>query len=129
MHKKARGKAALKTILGEHLPKRLAVRLADTLLEPALSNIALDQISHQVLADLGQQLNQWVLTPSGTEGMRTAEVSLGGVNTDALSSKTMQALDAPGLHFIGETVDVTGWLGGYNFQWAWSSGWVAGQYV
>ena len=72
---------------------------------------------------------QWQLKPNGTEGYRTAEVTLGGVDTDQLSSKTMMAKDVEGLYFIGEVVDVTGWLGGYNFQWAWSSGWVAGQVV
>jgi predicted flavoprotein YhiN len=74
-------------------------------------------------------VNQWALKPSGTEGYRTAEVTVGGVDTNALSSKTMEARDVPGLYFIGEVVDVTGHLGGFNFQWAWSSGWSAGQVV
>ncbi len=74
-------------------------------------------------------MNNWELTPSGTEGMRTAEVCTGGVDTNELSSKTMESKNHKGLYFIGETVDVTGWLGGYNFQWAWSSGWAAGQVV
>ena len=74
------------------------------------------------LAALVEGLTHWQLTPSGTEGYRTAEVTLGGVDTDALSSATLMAKDVPGLYFIGEAVDVTGWLGGYNFQWAWSSG-------
>jgi predicted flavoprotein YhiN len=74
-------------------------------------------------------LNAWPLMPSGTLGYNKAEVTLGGVDTRALSSKTMEAASVPGLFFIGEVVDVTGWLGGYNFQWAWSSGWVAGQHA
>ena len=75
---------------------------------------------------LCHQLSNWQLTPSGTEGYRTAEVTLGGIDTDALSSKTMEAKSMPGLYAIGECVDVTGWLGGFNFQWAWSSGFAAG---
>ena len=71
-------------------------------------------------------MTNWQLRPSGTEGYRTAEVTLGGVDTDALDSRTMMARDVPGLYVIGEAVDVTGWLGGFNFQWAWSSGWAAG---
>jgi predicted flavoprotein YhiN len=78
------------------------------------------------ITTLAENINAWSLTPSGTEGYRTAEVTLGGIDTDALSSKTMEAASSPGLYFIGEAVDVTGWLGGYNFQWAWSSGYVAG---
>jgi predicted flavoprotein YhiN len=74
-------------------------------------------------------VNDWRLVPTGTEGYRTAEVTLGGIDTRDLDSKTMQAKSVPGLYFIGEVVDVTGWLGGYNFQWAWSSGWCAGQTV
>ena len=74
-------------------------------------------------------LAAWPLTPTGSEGYRTAEVTQGGVDTDGLDSRTLQARDVPGLYFIGEVVDVTGWLGGYNFQWAWSSGWCAGQVV
>ena len=78
---------------------------------------------------LGDRLNRWRVTPSGTEGYRTAEVTLGGVDVGELSSKTMEARHRPGLFFIGEVVDVTGHLGGYNFQWAWSSGFVAGEAV
>jgi predicted flavoprotein YhiN len=81
----------------------------------------LNQIKEIDLTMLGEKLNDWVLTPSGTEGMRTAEVCVGGVSTAELSSKTMESIGQKGLYFIGETVDVTGWLGGYNFQWAWSS--------
>lgn len=81
------------------------------------------------LRDLGAIINQWPLVPAGSEGYRTAEVTVGGVHTADLSSKTMQARHVPGLYFIGEVVDVTGHLGGYNFQWAWSSGFVAGQHA
>jgi hypothetical protein len=120
-----RPKTELKTVLSEILPSRFAQRLCETL----FSNYALTQYSHKQLQQIGEQLNQWQIIPSGTEGMRTAEVSLGGINTDELSSKTFEAKKVPGLYFIGESVDVTGWLGGYNLQWAWASGWCAGQYV
>lgn len=85
--------------------------------------------SKGALQKLADAVHRWEVTPAGTEGWRTAEVSLGGVDTKALDAKTMEARDVPGLYFIGEVVDVTGWLGGYNFQWAWSSGWAAGQAV
>ena len=124
-----RGKAELKTILAEFFPKRLAERLSNTLTNQALANTPLGEINRQNLAAFGKLLNAWILSPSGTEGMRTAEACTGGVSTDELSSKTMEANQQAGLYFIGETVDVTGWLGGYNFQWAWSSGWAAGQVV
>jgi hypothetical protein len=120
-----RPKTELKTVLSEVLPSRFAQRLCETL----FSNHALTQYSHKQLQQIGEQLNQWQIIPSGTEGMRTAEVSVGGVNTDELSSKTFETKKVPGLYFIGESVDVTGWLGGYNLQWAWASGWCAGQYV
>jgi predicted Rossmann fold flavoprotein len=126
---KKRGKAALKTILGEFLPKRLAERFANTLVAKELANVILGEIKQNDLKAFGYCLNNWMLMPSGTEGMRTAEVCTGGVETNELSSKTMESNKHPGLYFIGETVDVTGWLGGYNFQWAWSSGWAAGQVV
>ncbi len=115
----------LKTALSRLLPKRLVEKL---LAQNLLANQplkALNPKSSQRIADL---LHHFVFKPNGTEGYRTAEVTLGGVDTDELSSKTMEAKKQPGLYFIGEVVDVTGWLGGYNFQWAWSSGWVAGQY-
>ncbi len=124
-HRKRDGRRAFTTILGQHLPNRLVDHLADEL--PLTGNIA-DQ-SDDTLAAICTALKNWTLTPSGSEGYRTAEVTLGGVNTDALSSKTMAAKSVPGLYFIGECVDVTGWLGGYNFQWAWSSGWAAGQAI
>ena len=123
--RKSDGKKALTTILGQHLPARLIEYLKDDL--SLHGNIA-DQ-SDQRLAEICAALEGWQLTPAGSEGYRTAEVTLGGVDTDALSSKTMQASNMPGLYFIGECVDVTGWLGGYNFQWAWSSGWAAGKAI
>jgi predicted flavoprotein YhiN len=85
--------------------------------------------SHAELEQIAARLEHWPVQPNGTEGYRTAEVTLGGVNVDEVSSKTMQSHKQPGLYFIGEVLDVTGWLGGYNFQWAWSSGWVCGQSV
>ena len=123
--KRARPKAEVRTVLAEILPQRLAQKFSETL--PRARPMA-DQ-PEKDLAWLGAMLNAWRLTPSGSEGYAKAEVTLGGVDTRALSSRTMQANDVPGLFFIGEAVDVTGWLGGYNFQWAWSSGWVAGEAV
>ncbi|EIJ35369.1 NAD(P)/FAD-dependent oxidoreductase [Thiothrix nivea] len=120
-----RPKTELKTLLAEALPNRLAQRLCETL----LPNRPMGQYGGKQLQAISQQLQAWQLTPAGTEGMRTAEVSLGGVDTRELSSKTLEARKVQGLYFIGETVDVTGWLGGYNFQWAWASGWCAGQYA
>ena len=124
-----RGKVLLKTILGEFFPNRLAKRFANTLGSKKIADITLSEIKKNDLKIFGSCLNNWVITPSGTEGLRTAEVCTGGVDTNELSSKTMESNKQSGLYFIGETVDVTGWLGGYNFQWAWSSGWAAGQVV
>ena len=90
-------------------------------------DVTLKQLNGKQQAELAQTLHQWRVQPNGTEGYRTAEVTLGGVDTTLLSSKTMEARDVPGLYFIGEVVDVTGWLGGYNFQWAWSSAWACAQ--
>ncbi len=123
--KQSHPKTELKTILAKVLPARLVTRLCET----RFQNRPLAQYGDKALQNIGEQLNHWVLYPSGTEGMRTAEVALGGVDTKELSSKTFEARKVPGLYFIGETVDVTGWLGGYNFQWAWASGWCAGQAV
>lgn len=118
-------KNTLKTFLELYLPKRLlSCLLADAVLTITLPNLSDHQI--QQIADA---LHRWTIKPNGTEGYRTAEVTLGGVDCNALSSKTMMCKSVPHLYFIGEVVDVTGWLGGYNFQWAWSSGWCAGQYV
>lgn len=113
------------TVLADCLPRRLA---ADILAELELSG-RLAELPKAALARIGARVNHWQVSPNGTEGYRTAEVTLGGVNVNALSSKTMEAKTQPGLYFIGEVVDVTGHLGGYNFQWAWSSGFVAGEAV
>ena len=121
--KRARPKAEPRTILADLLPQRLAQALAATHLPPRI----MGEIGDAPLKALGVLLKAWRPEPSGTEGYAKAEVTLGGVDTDALSSKTMAAKDVPGLFVIGEAVDVTGWLGGYNFQWAWSSGWAAGE--
>ena len=117
--------AELKTILAYKLPKRLAGKLCENLID----NKPMQQYNLQDLEKIANQLNHWQLTPNGTEGLRTAEVSLGGVDTNELSSKTMEAKKVEDLYFIGEGVDVTGHLGGFNFQWAWASGWCAGQFV
>jgi predicted Rossmann fold flavoprotein len=109
--------AELKTVLGELLPKRFAQRLC----EHWLPSRPLKQYNLPQLREVAGVLQSWPLVASGTEGYRTAEVTLGGVDTDGLSSTTMQSKHVPGLHFIGEVVDVSGWLGGYNFQWAWAS--------
>ncbi len=119
------GRKALTSILSQHLPTRLVDFLKDDL--RLTGNIA-DQSDARLTA-ICDALSHWPLLPSGSEGYRTAEVTLGGVDTDHLSSKTMEAKTVPGLYVIGEAVDVTGWLGGYNFQWAWSSGWAAGQAI
>ncbi|MGD9862420.1 MAG: NAD(P)/FAD-dependent oxidoreductase [Pseudodonghicola sp.] len=116
------GRKALSTELARHLPAKLVDHLAPAL---GLAGNLADQ-SDAALAALCARLADWRLTPSGTEGYRTAEVTLGGIDTDGLSSKTMEAKAVPGLYAIGEAVDVTGWLGGYNFQWAWSSAVAAG---
>src|SRR5690606_12611057 len=110
------------TALGDLLPKRLAAYFAQT---NGWSG-PLGETSDKKLTEIGQLIQGWEIFPIGSEGYRTAEVTLGGVDTSGLNSRTMEARDVPGLYFIGEVVDVTGWLGGYNFQWAWSSGWAAG---
>lgn len=114
---------ALQSVLSEHLPKRLAQLLAE---EAGLAGNMADQ-SDKKLQNTCAMLETWTVRPTGSEGYRTAEVTLGGVDTNGLDGRTLQARSVPGLYFIGEVVDVTGWLGGYNFQWAWSSGWSAGQ--
>jgi predicted Rossmann fold flavoprotein len=118
----ARPAAELRTVLGDLLPKRFAQRLC----EFAFTSRPMRQYNDPELRQVAEQLSNWPLVASGTEGYRTAEVTLGGVDTDELSSTTMQSKRIPGLYFIGEVVDVTGWLGGYNFQWAWASGYAAG---
>jgi len=119
------GKQAVHTALGHIVPRRLAEVL--TAREGADGRLA--EVGDKVLARLDAAVNAWTVKPVGSEGYRTAEVTLGGVATDQLDQQTMAAKSVPGLYFIGEVVDITGWLGGYNFQWAWSSGWVAGQAV
>ena len=112
-------------IIAEILPKRLASMICKE------NNISgnISELSNKLLKKLSESINTWVINPTGSEGYRTAEVTLGGVDTNEISSKTMMSIKNPGLFFIGEVVDVTGHLGGYNFQWAWSSGYVAGQYA
>lgn len=121
----ARGKLALRTVLGRWLPERLARHLE----EAAGVTSPMAELSGAVLDRVAAGIRDWRLVPVGSEGYRTAEVTLGGVDTRALDGRTMEAKGVPGLHFVGEVVDVTGWLGGYNFQWAWSSGWAAGQAI
>jgi len=116
--KRSRPKAELRTVLAELMPQRLAAHLA--------TDGAIGERRDRELETLAQNLKAWRVTPNGSEGYAKAEVTLGGVDTQGLSSRTMEARNVPGLYVIGEAVDVTGWLGGYNFQWAWSSGWVAG---
>ncbi len=118
-------KAKLKTALGEILPRRLLLALLG---QDAVDS-PLQTLSHSRFHEIAQQLQYWQIKPGGTEGYRTAEVTCGGIDCNELSSKTMESSKSTGLYFIGEVVDVTGWLGGYNFQWAWSSGWCAGQVV
>lgn len=113
----------LSTVLSEWFPKRLITQLLGYF---KIDNKPMKQYQGKQLLTISEQFKQWQLKPNGTEGYRTAEVTLGGVDTDHFSSKTMESKDHPGLYFIGEVLDVTGWLGGYNFQWAWSSGYVAG---
>lgn len=115
---------SLKNTLAKQLPKRL-VECLQTL--GIVAEVTLKQLNQPQQQQLGEILHQWQIQPNGTEGYRTAEVTLGGVDTQMLSSKTMEAKQVSGLYFIGEVVDVTGWLGGYNFQWAWSSAWACAQ--
>ncbi len=123
--KRERPKAEVKTLLADLLPVRLATAIAEELgLAGGIANLP-----DRTLEAVGQRINRWSFVPTGTEGFAKAEVTAGGVDTAGLSQKTLEATKVPGLHIIGEAVDVTGWLGGYNFQWAWSSGWAAGQAV
>jgi len=118
-------KQEISSIISELLPKRLAIMICDDL--KIAGKIA--DMSKKLIIKVADSINKWIIKPTGSEGYRTAEVTLGGVDTKELSSKTMMSKNNEGLYFIGEVVDVTGHLGGYNFQWAWSSGYVAGQYV
>ncbi|HAI95831.1 MAG: aminoacetone oxidase family FAD-binding enzyme [Cycloclasticus sp.] len=121
----AQPKTQLKALLADFLPKRFI----SALLGNAVVLQPLQSISFERFKVIAKQLQQWQIKPNNTEGYRTAEVTLGGVDCNELSSQTMESKHSSGLYFIGEVVDVTGWLGGYNFQWAWSSGWCAGQVV
>ena len=128
-HKSTHPKQRIRTVLADHtdntLPKKLLSALQDHLWAD-IKDTELANIKDERLAMLGAAINDWQLKPSGTEGYRTAEVTRGGVRTDEVSSKTMQSKHQNGLYFVGEVLDVTGWLGGYNFQWAWASGFVCG---
>jgi predicted Rossmann fold flavoprotein len=128
--KRTRARAELRTVLAEQLPQRLAQALAaesgDTRTVDS-GDARIGEIPDRVLRELAGKLQAWTITPTGTEGFAKAEVTTGGIDTRDLSSRTMEAVKVPGLFAIGEAVDVTGWLGGYNFQWAWASGWCAGQ--
>ncbi len=131
-HKKQHPKQLIRTVLSENtdnaLPKKLLTALQSVLWEE-VKDIELANIKDERLTEIGRAINGWQLKPSGTEGYRTAEVTRGGVNTDEVSSKTMESKLQDSLYFIGEVLDVTGWLGGYNFQWAWASGFVCGEVV
>jgi predicted Rossmann fold flavoprotein len=118
-------KVFLRTVLAEKLPKRLVHYLCESLIHDEM----LRRLPDNQLKDITDALHQWQLKPAGTEGYRTAEVTVGGVDTNELSSKTMESKKVSGLYFIGEVVDVTGHLGGFNFQWAWASGYCSGQFV
>jgi len=121
--RQATPKLHLQTVLSEKLPKRLAQLLGEMINQPGM----IGDLSDKKLTAAAEQVSRWKVKPVGSEGYRTAEVTLGGIDTTGLDAKTMMAREVPGLHFVGEAVDVTGWLGGYNFQWAWASGWAAGQ--
>ena len=117
------GRGSIKNAVARVLPEKLAAKVVA---DVGLSGNLADQ-NNAALEDLAEAVHRWKIRPIGSEGYRTAEVTLGGVDTNALDARTMEAKACKGLYFIGEVVDVTGWLGGYNFQWAWSSGWAAGQ--
>ena len=123
--KKSDPKQNINNIISEIIPKRLTFMICKE------NNVSgnISELSNKLLKQLSNSVNTWVINPTGSEGYRTAEVTLGGIDTNEISSKTMMLIKNPGLFFIGEMLDVTGHLGGYNFQWAWSSGFVAGQYA
>jgi predicted Rossmann fold flavoprotein len=123
--KRTRPRAEAQTVLAEILPARLAHALAQACLPPG----PMANVPDRMLAAFAARLKRWEVRPTGSQGWAKAEVTLGGIDTRDLSSRTMGARNVPGLYAIGEALDVTGWLGGYNFQWAWSSGWCAGQAV
>ena len=123
--RKLGSQSKLQSFLGDFLPRRVL----QTLLDEASLELILANCADRQLQQIAAVLQDWRIKPNGSEGYRTAEVTLGGVDCDAVSSKTLESLQVPGLFFVGEVLDVSGWLGGYNFQWAWSSGWCAGQFV
>jgi len=121
---------SLKNLLATLIPKRFIEALInDGTFTTIVADKAVNQLNHDEIDNLASAIHAWKIKPNGTEGYRTAEVTLGGINTDELSSKTFETKKSKGIYFIGEVVDVTGWLGGYNFQWCWSSGWACGQAV
>ena len=126
--KKDKPAGLLRTIFGDMLPRALVLELQSILWHPC-AGTPLAEISGDSLRDIAAAIHNWHMKPAATEGYRTAEVTLGGIDTDEISSQTMESKLVPGLYFIGEVVDVTGHLGGFNFQWAWSSGHAAGQFV
>jgi predicted Rossmann fold flavoprotein len=115
--------AELRNVLADALPKRLAQRFCEKL----APSRPMRQFNDRELREIGAVLGRWPVMPNGTEGYRTAEVTLGGVDTREISSSTFESRRVPGLYFIGEVLDVTGWLGGYNFQWAWACAHACGQ--
>ncbi len=121
--------AELKTVLAYKLPKRFVAKICELVINTEFERKTLLSFKDEQFEQLVQQLENWKITPSDTEGMRTAEVALGGVDTNELSSKTFEVKNQKGLYFVGEAIDVTGHLGGFNFQWAWASGWCAGQVI
>lgn len=126
--KQQQPKSMLRTVLSQLLPKKLVLEL-ETMWWPEQAEKPLAELPELLLSGIADKIHGWKLKPSGTEGYRTAEVTLGGVDTNAVSSKTMESLKQPSLYFVGEVLDVTGHLGGFNFQWAWASGFAAGQVV
>jgi predicted Rossmann fold flavoprotein len=127
--KRTKPRASLTVTLASALPARLAETLAARLAEPLGLSGELGAATDKRLEEAARRLADWQFNPNGTEGFAKAEVTAGGISTESLSSRTLEARQVPGLYAIGEAVDVTGWLGGYNFQWAWASGWAAGQVV
>lgn len=125
--KRERPRSGLRAVLGAYLPDRLAEKLAEKLVTQFSIGSELANLSDKKLSTAEETLANWQFSPNGTEGFAKAEVTIGGISTNELSSKTMEAKRVPGFYAIGEAVDVTGWLGGYNFQWAWASGWAAAQ--
>lgn len=127
--KRTSPKTTLRRAIGSVLSDRLALILAERLAIGGGISAEIGNVADKVLVQTAERLADWHFTPNGTEGFAKAEVTAGGISTDGLSSRTMEAKRVPGLYAIGEAVDVTGWLGGYNFQWAWASGWAAGQEI